>query len=96
MPGVEIHVRHQVQESFLQRDVGAVGGPHLIHRRDPPEIHKGGKLVGLITWERGAGLLVDRPQTHAAHEASDTVTTDRNPFSSQVGDDSPTATIGIL
>jgi len=37
MPGVEIYDRHQIQEAFLQWDVGDVGGPRLIHRFDLPE-----------------------------------------------------------
>jgi len=40
MPGVEIHDRHQVQESFLQWDVGDVGGPDLVRCRDLFEIHQ--------------------------------------------------------
>ncbi len=60
MPGVEIHNRHQVQEAFMQSDVGDVGGAHLIQRRDLLEIHQAGKPVGWIAWKRGPGFLVDR------------------------------------
>lgn len=65
MPGVEIHDRHQVQESFLQWDGGDVSGPHvsgphLIHRRDRFEIHQAGIPLGRITGNRGAGFLVNR------------------------------------
>ena len=35
-------------------------------------------------------------QTHAAHEVSDTVAADRDPFSGQVLDHPPAATAGIL
>ncbi len=42
MPGVEINDRHQVQEAFLQWDVGDVSGPYLINRCDIPEIHQAG------------------------------------------------------
>ncbi len=61
MPGMEIYNRHHVQEAFLQWDVGDAGGPHLIHRRDLLEIHKEGKPLGWIAWNRGPGFLVDRP-----------------------------------
>ncbi len=61
MPGVEIHDRRQVKESLLQRDVGDVGGPGLIHSRVHPEIDQAGKSHGWIAWDRGAGFLVDRP-----------------------------------
>ena len=60
MPGVEIHDRHQVEESLLQRDVGDVSGPGLIHSRDLPEIDQAGKSHGWIACNRGAGFLVDR------------------------------------
>jgi hypothetical protein len=96
MPGVEILDRHQVKESLLQRDVGDVVGPHLIHRSDLFEIDKAGKSHGWIAWDRGAGFLVDRPQTHAAHEDSYPVTADRDPFSRQVSDHPPAAAAGIL
>jgi len=96
MPGVKIHDRHQVQEAFLQWDVGDVGGPGLIHRRDLPEIDQAGKSHGWIAWNRGAGFLVDRSQTHAAHEVSDPVAADRDPFSGQVSDHPPATAAGIL
>jgi len=96
MPGVEIHDRHQVQEAFLQWDVGDVGGPHLINRRNLPDIHQAGKPLGRISGHGGAGFLVDRPQTHAAHEVSYPVAADRDPFTSQVCDHPPAAAAGIL
>ena len=61
MPGVEIHNRHQVQESFLQWHVGDVSGPHLINRRDIPEFHQAGITLGWIAWNRSAGFPIDRP-----------------------------------
>ena len=61
VPGEQIHDRHQLEKAFLQRDVGDVGGPDLIHRRDLAEIHQAGKAFGRIAWNRGAGFLVDRP-----------------------------------
>ena len=65
MPGMEIHDRHQVQESFLQWDGGDVsgphvGGPHLINRRDLPGIHQAGIPLRWIAGNRGAGFLVNR------------------------------------
>ena len=45
MPGMEIHDPHQVEKTFLQRDVGDVSCPHLIHRCDPPEIDQAGKSL---------------------------------------------------
>jgi len=59
--GEQIHDRHQVEESFLQRDVGDVGGPDLIHSRDQPEVHQAGKALRWISWNRRAWLLIDRP-----------------------------------
>jgi len=40
VPGEQIHNRHQVEEPSLQRHVGDVGGQHLIHSRDHPEVHQ--------------------------------------------------------
>ena len=59
--GEQIHGRHQLEESLLQRDVGDIGGPDLIHSRDRADIHKAGKPLGWISWDCGSGLLVDRP-----------------------------------
>ena len=96
MLGMEIHDRHQVQVSLLQWDGGDVGGPHLIHRRDLPEVHQAGKSNGWIACNRGSGFLVNRPQTHAAHEVSYPFAADRDPFSGQVSDHPPAAAAGIL
>ena len=41
-PGQQIHDRQQVEESFLQRDVGDISGPDLVHCRDLFEIHQAG------------------------------------------------------
>ncbi len=45
MPGMEIRDRHHVEKAFLQRDVGDISCPHLIHRCDPPEINSAGKSL---------------------------------------------------
>ena len=58
--GEQIHDRHQVEESLLQRDGGDIGGPDLIHSRDRADIHKAGKPLGWISWDCGSGLLVNR------------------------------------
>ena len=59
MPGVEIHDRHQVEEAFLQGDVGDVGRPDLVHDRDLLEVHQTGKWFRWFAGDRGARLLVD-------------------------------------
>lgn len=62
MPGVEIHDRHQVLESFLQWDVGDVGGPHLSSLPcDLPEFHQAGESQGWIACNLGSALLINRP-----------------------------------
>ena len=60
MSGEEIHDRHQVQEAFLEGDVGDIGRPDLIHGRDQIEIHQAGETFGWMTGKRGSGFLVDR------------------------------------
>ena len=61
VPGEQIHDRHQVEESLLQRDVGDVSRPDLVHCRDRADIHQARKALGWIPLNRGAWLLVDRP-----------------------------------
>ena len=61
VPGEEIRDRHQVEEAFLQRDVGDVGGPDLIHCCDRAGIHQARKALGWGTRNRGARFRVDRP-----------------------------------
>jgi len=61
MPGEEVHDRNQVEEAFLEGDVGDVSRPDLIHSRDQAEIHQAGEALGRVTRNRGARLLVDRP-----------------------------------
>jgi len=61
VPGEEIHDRHQVEKTLLERDVGDVGGPHLIHRCDRAGIQQAGKTLGWGTRNRGARFLVDLP-----------------------------------
>jgi hypothetical protein len=34
MSGAEIHDHHLLNEPLLERDVGDIGGPHLIHSHD--------------------------------------------------------------
>lgn len=61
VPGKEIDDRPQVKEALLKRDVGDIGGAHLIHSRDRAEIHDAGKALGWSSRNRGARFLVDRP-----------------------------------
>jgi hypothetical protein len=60
-PDQQIHDDLQVEEAFLQRDVGNVDGPHLINRHDLLEIHQGGKPLVWIAWDRGKGFVVSHP-----------------------------------
>ena len=59
--GEQIHDRHQVEESFLQRDVGDIGRPDLVRCPDLLEVHQTGESLGWLAWHGGAGFLVDRP-----------------------------------
>ena len=92
---MEIHDRHQIEEDFLQWDGGDVSAPHLINRRDLAWIHQAENRrdgwPGTVVW--GFWLIACQPL--AAHEVSDTVAADRDPFSGQVGDHPPAATAGI-
>jgi hypothetical protein len=56
-----IHDRHQVEETLLERDVGDIGGPGLIHYRDHAEIHQAEKELGWMLKNVGAWFLIDRP-----------------------------------
>ena len=96
MPGMEIHDRHQVEEAFLQRDVGDIGRPNLINGFDLLDVHQAGKPLGRLARQRRAEFLVDRPQTHAPHEVPDSVTADRDPFSGQVVHHPAAAAAGVL
>ena len=59
--GEQIHDRHQVEESFLQRDGGDIGRPNLVRCLDLLEVHQTGESLGWLAWHGGAGFLVDRP-----------------------------------
>jgi hypothetical protein len=96
MPRTKIHDSHQIKKALLEWDISDIGSPYLIHCCDRPDIHQTGKAFGRITWNRGARLLVDRPQSHAAHEVSHSVTTDWDPFSCQVVNHPTAAAAGIL
>ncbi len=61
VPDEQIHHRHQVEEGFLQWDVGDVGDPGLIHSRDRHEIKQAGEPDGWIALNRGMGHLENRP-----------------------------------
>ena len=58
--GEQIHDRHQVEESFLQRDVGDICRPELVRCTDLLEVHQTGKSLGWFAWHGGAGFLVNR------------------------------------
>jgi len=60
IPREKVHKRHQVEKTFLQRDVSDVSGPHLVECRDLFEIHQAGESLCRIPWHCGAGLPVDR------------------------------------
>ena len=60
IPGEEIHDRHQVEEPFLEGDVGDIGGPYLIHSPDLARNHQAGEALRWSPWNRGAWFLVDR------------------------------------
>jgi hypothetical protein len=96
VPGQQIHDHHQVEESLLQRVVGDVSRPDLVHCRDRADIHKARKALGWIPLNRGAWLLVDRPSTQAVHEVSRPVAADRDPLPGQVVHHPAAAAAGIL
>ena len=56
IPGVEIHARHQIEKALLHREVGGIGFPDQIHRRNLPEIHQLWKLYRRIAWNLGEGF----------------------------------------
>ena len=58
--GEQIHDRHQVEKSLLQRDVGDMGRPDLAHCPDLLEVHQTVKSLGCLAWHVGAGFLVNR------------------------------------
>ena len=43
IPGEQIHDRHQIEESLLQREVGDVSRPDLVHCRDRADSTRHGK-----------------------------------------------------
>jgi len=57
----QINDCRQVEKSLLQRDIGDVGRPDLIHTREQPEIHQAGESLRWVSGKRRAWLLVDRP-----------------------------------
>ena len=50
IPGVQVHDRNQIQESFVHRDVG-----------DLVEVHQTGKALRRAAWNGRPWFLVDRP-----------------------------------
>ena len=58
--GEQIHDRHQVEESFLQRDVGDIGRADLVRCPSLREVHQTGKSLGGLAWNGSAGFLVYR------------------------------------
>ena len=48
--GEEVNDRHQIQESFAQRDVGDVRRPNLINGCDLVEVHQTGKPLRRTAW----------------------------------------------
>jgi hypothetical protein len=65
---MEIRIRYQVEEAFLQWVVGIVSAPLVINRRELAGIHEASELQGWIAWKSGSGFLVNRPYTHARHD----------------------------
>jgi len=71
-----VHDRHQVHEASGERDIGYVGGPHLIlpvNGNVPEQIR-----INLVPWMRiaQAGLLIDGLQTHFPHQTLDMLSVD--------------------
>jgi hypothetical protein len=61
VPGIQIHDRHQVEESLLQGDQSVDGGPYLKHRLDLAVIYQTRKPLAWIASDFGTGFLLDRP-----------------------------------
>jgi hypothetical protein len=57
--GDKINDPHQAEEAIIQRNVGDICGPQLIHCREHAEIHQSQKALRWIPRNRGAGLMVD-------------------------------------
>ena len=94
--GEQIHDRHQVEESFLKREIGDVRWPNLIHFLDLLEVHQSGKSLEWLAWPDGAGFLVRRPKPHAAHEVSHPIAADRDAYPGQVLHQPAATAAGIL
>ena len=96
IPGMEIHDRHQVEEAFLQRDVGDAGRPDLINGYALLDVHQAGKpLVGSPgTVVRGS--CRSPINLHAPHEVPVSVTADRDLFLGHIDHHPAAAAAGIL
>lgn len=57
----QIHDHHQLEESFLRRDVSDISGSDLVRCLDLLEVHQTGKSLGWLAWHRGGWFLADRP-----------------------------------
>ena len=59
--GEEVNDRHQIQEPFVQRDIGDIRRPNLINGCALVEVHQTGKPLRRTTWNGHPWFLVDRP-----------------------------------
>ena len=59
LPGVHVYDRNQVEKVLLERDVGDVHGPHLIHSINLIEIRQERYTFGWYAWSRCTRFLVD-------------------------------------
>lgn len=83
-PGMPIHDRHQIEEPAAHGQVGDVHAPDLVWPVYPQTPQQIG--VGLVPLRRpaGVGFLIDRHQSHQAHEPTDALLVHRMAFVAQV------------
>ena len=68
---VPVHDRHEVEESFLERDVGDVGTPHVIGMIDVESAQQVGVFEVLEVRRGGLLLGRERANAHEVHQTLD-------------------------
>ncbi len=91
-----VHHRDQIEKATPQRDVGDVGTPGLVRRRDRQAPEQIGINLVLGRRPAGSGRLMDRLRAHQTHQPADPMPADTSTFTGQVTDDLPAAVEWLL